>query len=959
MIKTRGLLIIGMLCYLTSGVGQEPHFVEHEISEPFVNARVNLLYQDRNCLIWMGTSEGLISYNGFDMRSTPFTDTTGERSVTAMFEDATGRMWIGCDDGSIYQYQEGKGLSPRIFEEGWPVVRITGFQQDPNGWIWFGTYGEGLYCYDGTYMYNFNTDDGMLGDDIYDLTKDLDGNIWAATDGGINICSFDGEHKSIRSITRAHGLPDQIIKSLRRDPSGNMWIGTYDAGICFYDVKADSVYDYHLHPAMSAVNALELFDDLEVWIGTDGSGVWRYNMQTGNLNKIAGEEELEAARVTDLYKDVEGNLWITANANDIYSAFRQFEIIDLACGDIQALHTCATDRLWIGTNQGLYTLEEQGIEGPQIATHAKLMDLNISAIKDDPFGNIWIGTLDQGIFIYNESTQRVLQLEKGNGLINNSIMSFDISHHTLWIATLGGVAEFDLRQNIFDLPARGHAIHQTPYLSSNFIYQVYIDRQGDPWFASNGDGVFTIRDGTLVQFKGNDSLQLRTVYSITQDHRGHFWMSTPKLGLVEFDGQSYRHLGLRDGLSNLEIASLATDHRGDILIVHPDGIDVMKPAERHFMYFDDEIGIEKLDPGLNAICTDRFNALWLGTKNRIIKYPALSESLSIHPRTQLKQVSIFLDPIDFYQENHFKYNQNYISFDYVGLWYTSPKSVKYQYKLDGYDINWKESKDHLASYSNVGPGTYTFMVKASENRFFHDEPIAEYRFTISRPFWAKAWFLAIAALLVGGLFYLFMRFREKRSERQALMTKEKIESQFMALKAQINPHFLFNSFNTLVTIIDESPDIAVEYVEKLSDFYRSILQFREKETISLQEEIEVVRNYWFLLQKRFGNNLRLDVHINGQKSNIPPLTLQMLVENAVKHNIISKSRPLNIEISLDAGNYISVRNNKQKKQGPVSSTHFGLQSIVNRYQLLSDKKVIIEEDDYHFKVSVPVLKKES
>ncbi|MCB9040652.1 MAG: histidine kinase [Lewinellaceae bacterium] len=156
------------------------------------------------------------------------------------------------------------------------------------------------------------------------------------------------------------------------------------------------------------------------------------------------------------------------------------------------------------------------------------------------------------------------------------------------------------------------------------------------------------------------------------------------------------------------------------------------------------------------------------------------------------------------------------------------------------------------------------------------------------------------------------------------------------MKSQINPHFLFNSFNTLITIIEENPEIAVEFVEKLSDFYRSILQYREMEVISLREEVVLVQNYAFLLKKRFGDSLSLTVHHNEEQAYIAPLTLQILVENAVKHNIISKSRPLNIEICA-GGEYITVRNNLQKKIAMELSTGFGLQSIVNRYALLVDR----------------------
>ncbi len=200
-----------------------------------------------------------------------------------------------------------------------------------------------------------------------------------------------------------------------------------------------------------------------------------------------------------------------------------------------------------------------------------------------------------------------------------------------------------------------------------------------------------------------------------------------------------------------------------------------------------------------------------------------------------------------------------------------------------------------------------------------------------------------------------LRQRDKRREREATLKREKIESQFEALKSQINPHFLFNSFNTLITIIEENPQMAVEFVEKLSDFYRSILQYREMEVISLKEEVELVKNYAFLLQKRFGNSLALHVQNIDEQAYIAPLTLQILVENAVKHNIISKSRPLDIELNVSDG-YLTVSNNLQKKMALEVSTGFGLQSIVNRYALLIDKAVLIEEGETHFTVSIPIIK---
>ena len=193
-------------------------------------------------------------------------------------------------------------------------------------------------------------------------------------------------------------------------------------------------------------------------------------------------------------------------------------------------------------------------------------------------------------------------------------------------------------------------------------------------------------------------------------------------------------------------------------------------------------------------------------------------------------------------------------------------------------------------------------------------------------------------------------------QREASLVREKLESQFEALKSQINPHFLFNNFNTLITIIEENPTIAVEYVEKLSDFYRSILQYREQQTIHLREELKIVKDYTFLLKKRYGDNLRMNIEIeNLDHVHIVPLTLQMLVENAVKHNVISRHDPLTIRILREDTGYITICNNLQKKIVAEQSTGFGLESIVKRYGLLTDQEVLIRPERHEFKVSIPPL----
>jgi LytS/YehU family sensor histidine kinase len=206
--------------------------------------------------------------------------------------------------------------------------------------------------------------------------------------------------------------------------------------------------------------------------------------------------------------------------------------------------------------------------------------------------------------------------------------------------------------------------------------------------------------------------------------------------------------------------------------------------------------------------------------------------------------------------------------------------------------------------------------------------------------------------------YAILRARDQRVQKEASLQRRQVESQLETLKAQINPHFLFNSFNTLVSVIEEDPHAAVEYVENLSDFYRSILKYREKNLIPVQEEIEIVKNYTHILQRRYGKGLCMAVQEGLPEVWVVPMVLQILVENAVKHNVISEKKPLKVRIRMNDENSIIVENSLQRKQVTGSSTGFGLQNITSRYALLSDKEVTIGQTQDTFYVIIPVLHKD-
>jgi LytS/YehU family sensor histidine kinase len=178
------------------------------------------------------------------------------------------------------------------------------------------------------------------------------------------------------------------------------------------------------------------------------------------------------------------------------------------------------------------------------------------------------------------------------------------------------------------------------------------------------------------------------------------------------------------------------------------------------------------------------------------------------------------------------------------------------------------------------------------------------------------------------------------------------------LKSHINPHFLFNSFNSLIAVIETNPKVAAEFVTKLSDFYRKVMLYREKAVIPIQEELALISDFAYLIEKRFADNIRILLQIHKFEGFVVPFSIQMLVENAVKHNVASKEKPLTVTVAIE-GEYYVVRNNFQLKKVKEASTNFGLDFIVKHYEFLDAKKVEIVQDDTNFIVKLPILKHEN
>jgi two-component system, LytTR family, sensor kinase len=217
-------------------------------------------------------------------------------------------------------------------------------------------------------------------------------------------------------------------------------------------------------------------------------------------------------------------------------------------------------------------------------------------------------------------------------------------------------------------------------------------------------------------------------------------------------------------------------------------------------------------------------------------------------------------------------------------------------------------------------------------------------------------FLATSMVAILEANYTIASLRKSEKEKDELQ-KANLQSRFDSLKGQVNPHFLFNSLNTLSSLISKDAERAEAFVEEMSTVYRYLLRSNEQELITLKEEINFIHSFVHLLATRFGESFKVNIQIaDGYNSyQLPPLTLQMLVENAVKHNVISRDEPLHLHIFTSPDDRLHVNNNLQLKTREVLSEKVGLNNIIERYKILNHNGVEIKDTGDNFTVIVPLI----
>ena len=306
---------------------------------------------------------------------------------------------------------------------------------------------------------------------------------------------------------------------------------------------------------------------------------------------------------------------------------------------------------------------------------------------------------------------------------------------------------------------------------------------------------------------------------------------------------------------------------------------------------------------------DKDGAIWFGTVYGLIKYdPNEYIENKVESKISITGFSLFYNDTVLTDKIHLSYRDNNITFNFSGICLTNPGKVKYKYILEGFEKNWSPpSKERLATYSNLPPGTYTFKVISSNNENLWNTSPASFTFTINRPYW-KTWqfyvslIFLILFLLIFSIRYRIRQIKNKEKQKTELNKKiANIESQ--ALRAQMNPHFIFNTMSSIQDYISSNDtDAALKYLSKFAKLMRKIMDNSKQQLIPVAEELNALELYLELevmrFDKKFEYHIYIDKTIDANYDRIPSMLIQPYVENAIIHGLLPKEGIGKISITL-------------------------------------------------------------
>lgn len=943
--------------------------------------------QDDLGFMWFGTQDGLNRYDGKSFKVLLPQSGWGSKLpahyISSLFFDPDKKMlWIGTIRGACIYHSAGDSLM-RISElypfaamlETASVKKIVSFKTNE---YWIVTYNKGLIWLNtktrSIKSFFDNDDDRNNVNDIV-LHK---GTIVVALAGRLMVMRPGTAAYTVSPLYNNYRFPE--IKTLFSFDD-MLWVGTLTEGCYTIREPLGNIANIlRLEINALGIGCFTADSAGNIWIGTRGSGIIRYDPRTGQIRSAAHNKydnrSLGKNFVLSLFCDRQGIVWCGVSGNGVakYDPLRyQFGTVSnepsedgsLPDNMIFRIYRAADGEHYIGTqNSGVVKWDRPTHRFQMQAGTAKYGPSNntIYDMTEDAQGNLWIASWG-GLMQLNRQSKKIsykpgtlpvaqklyaliklknadslfIASENGPGFFSirdekwhacpDTILGhsgrwspltgrylYEGAGSELWICTVGaGLVRYNYKTQAFEV---------IKPISDISMYVRHLFPDGDRFWVATDNGVVVYdfkRKQVIKHITPGPAEASKVCYAIQKDTEGFFWVST-NIGLYRINPHSFeiqKHYNLGNGLSFLEYntACALTDPDGTLLFGGVGGITVFNPLQLRQNHFSPV-------PLITAVKINE--AAWQPGGN-----PAL-----------IKRITL----------NH---TQNFIAIYFAVNNFSNERNNQFSYRLKGLNEHWSApGPANIASFTGLPPGKYVFELKSANSDGKWSNGISTLGITILAPWWQTGWFRGGMALLLAGAVFLLVRRRERSIKKEATLMKQTAEAEMTALRAQMNPHFVFNSLNSIrEMILSNENKEASHFLGKFAGLIRATLDQSGKPFVSLRQTIDHLTRYIEMEQIRngeFTSRILADDDLDPDEVLVPSMLVQPFVENALWHGTTAGRRNINIRIDFkkqggqllciveDDG--IGIRQSlKNKVNGSKTHHSVGIENIAKRIRLLNEK----------------------
>lgn len=941
------LLPILLLFALTAQAQPIRYFTHFTENEGLSANRVQCILRDQQGYLWVGTNNGLNRYDGYSFRhylpdARQARRTVSNENIHDIKQDANGFIWLATSDGlNCYNPHTQTFRVWKTTEQNdksLPNALIWSISIDENNQVWLACDNRDLCRFDPkterftTYPWKSFLDKEcpeLIDKDyktIYSFQNRTEGKLWFLSNLGL--FSFDiteetfdyhpypetfhpkGKYTSAESFYMGSPGSDllhfdaclqqwtqlklPIPGSLNGDSrqvnhaffmGQNLWVLAREG---LFQLDTSTLKMVHVEPSPNNRSTAPtgnlttgfLEKNGMLWLGGE-NGLWRYDPAAQHFSYTSLMPENTRDCYNTYYRFLDAPHEGRRYALDFFG--KKIEIIEKGQwvktihlpGFAAAIFEDAEGEIWLSGGQEIFRLDRKALNLLPFSIPSEWLGNATSSIfcdiAQDAAGNFWFANDQEGILVWRPRENEWWKPGEKEAFVGRAVSDLLADHEqqTVWIATQDyGLFRFDENTGKFTL-YRKEETDVDHSLAAYIVNGLCKDGHGYIWAATTPGGLsrFDYDSPTGRQFltlNSDDGLPSNQVFSALTDAAGNVWAGTSK-GIAWVDARRLRvrSFGKRDGMTSDVIdLPLSLAANGEILIGTACGYQSVHP---------DSLLKEKMASGI------------LLTSFRIFDQEYLDSLIII----DLKKIDL-------------SWQQNFFSFEFASTDFSQPQKNEYAYRLVNYDAGWVYLKNrHSASYTGVPPGHYVLEIKSGrEGRW--QEPGARLSIYISPPFWERWWFRSLVVLLIAAAIWALYRRRIGQIKREEALKTEFNQriarTEMAALRAQMNPHFVFNCLSSINRfILVNQQDEASAYLTKFSRLIRMILDNSRSETISLNKELEALQLYVEMERMRFNDRFefRFTVadDVQTEHLEIPPLLIQPYVENAIWHGLMHKKSP--------------------------------------------------------------------